>query len=56
MDLKDAYLHITVHPDSRTFVRIGYQNRIFHFQALHFGPTEVLFGRATAPYMFNRIV
>ena len=49
IDLKDAYLHIPVHPKFRKYLRIAYQDRVYQFKALPFG-------QATAPYIFTRIV
>ena len=49
LDLKDAYLHIPVHPHHRKFLRIGYRGKVFQFKVLPFG-------QATAPLIFTRVV
>ena len=47
IDLKDAYFHITIHPDHRRFLRFVFQNTIYQYLALPFG-------LATAPRTFTK--
>ena len=48
-DIKDAYLHVPIHPQYRKFLRLGYQGKVYQFRVLPFGV-------ATAPYVFTRLV
>ena len=45
-DLKDAYLQVPIHPNSRKFLRIVALNIVFQFKAL-------CFGLSTAPQVFH---
>ena len=49
IDLKDAYFHIPIHPDSQHLLHFQVDKRTYQFKAL-------LFGFATAPLEFTRIV
>ena len=48
LDLKDAYLHIPIHPDHQKFLSFRYKRRDYAFRALPFG-------LATAPRVFSRV-
>ena len=45
IDLKEAYLQVPVHPDSRRFLRFVAQGNVYQFSAL-------CFGLSTAPQVF----
>ena len=47
IDLKDAYFHITIHPNHRKYLRFIFQNTIYQFRALPFG-------LLTAPRTFTK--
>ena len=47
--LKDAYLQVPVHPDSRKYLRFVALNQVFQFKAL-------CFGLSTAPQVFTRVM
>ena len=49
IDLKDAYLHVPIHPLSRRFLRFVHRGRVFQFRALPFGLADV-------PYVFTRVI
>ena len=49
LDLKDAYLHVPIHPDSRRLLGFQYQDRTFQFQVLPFGLRD-------SPWVFTRLV
>ena len=49
IDLKDAYLQVPVHPDSRKFLRFVTSRGTFQFKVLCFGLT-------TAPQVFTRVM
>ena len=49
IDLKEAYLQVPVHPDSRHFLRFVFRDRVFQFKAL-------CFGLSTAPQVFTRVM
>ena len=49
IDLKEAYLQVPVHPDSRRFLRFVAQSRVYQFSAL-------CFGLSTAPQVFSRVM
>ena len=49
IDLKDAYLQIPVHPDSRKYLRFVALNQVFQFKAL-------CFGLSTAPQVFTWVM
>ena len=49
LDLRDAYLQVPAHPDSREFLRFMAFGRIFQIKAL-------CFGLSTAPQVFTRVM
>ena len=49
LDLKDVYLQVLVHPDSRKFLRFVALGQVFQFKAL-------CFGLSTAPQVFTRVM
>ena len=49
IDLKEAYLQIPVHPDSRRFLRFVALGQVYQFSAL-------CFGLSTAPQVFSRVM
>ena len=49
IDLSDAYLHISIHPNSRKYLRFCCKSQVFQF-------TSLPFGLATAPQVFTMIV
>ena len=49
IDLKEAYLQVPVHPDSRRFLRFVAQGKVYQFTAL-------CFGLSTAPQVFTRVM
>ena len=49
LDIKDAYLHVPIHPAFRKFLHLAFLGRIYRFRVLPFGIS-------TAPYAFTRIV
>ena len=49
LDLKDAYLHVPIHPESRSLLGFQYQNRTFQYQVLPFGLRD-------SPWVFTRLV
>ena len=49
LDLKDAYLQVPVHPDSRRFLRFTFRGRVYQFRVLPFG-------LSTAPQVFTRVM
>ena len=49
IDLKEAYLQIPVHQDSRRFLRFVAQGQVYQFSAL-------CFGLSTAPQVFSRVM
>ena len=49
IDLKEAYLQVPVHPDSRRFLRFVAQGQVYQFSAL-------CFGLSTAPQVFSRVM
>ena len=49
LDLKDAYLHVAVHPSSRRWLGFSYDHQTYRFKCLPFG-------LSTAPRTFTRIV
>ena len=49
LDLKDAYLRVPMHPDSRRFLRFMVGGKVYQFKVLCFG----LF---TAPQVFTRVM
>ena len=49
IDLKDAYLQVPIHPDSRKFFKFVVDGRVYQFKAL-------CFGLSTAPQVFTRVM
>ena len=49
INLKDAYLQVPTHPDSRKYLRFVALNQVFQFKAL-------CFGLSTAPQVFTRVM
>ena len=49
IDLKDVYLQVLIHPDSRKFLRFMVDGTVYQFQAL-------CFGLSTAPQVFTRVM
>ena len=49
IDIKDAYLHIPVHGDSRRFMRYEWKGHIWELKALPFGLSQ-------APWVFTRML
>ena len=49
IDLKEAYLQVPVHPDSRRFLRFVAQGNVYQFSA-------ICFGLSTAPQVFTRVM
>ena len=49
IDMKDAYFHVPIHPESRPYLRFCFDNKIFQFRAL-------CFGLSTAPQVFTRVL
>ena len=49
IDLSDTYLHISIHPNSRKYLRFCYKSQVFQF-------TSLPFGLVTAPQVFTMIV
>ena len=48
INLKEAYLQVPVHPDSRRFLRFVAQDNVYHFSAC--------FGLSTAPQVFSQVM
>ena len=49
IDLKEAYLQVPIHPESRPFLRFVAQGRVYQFTAL-------CFGLSTAPQVFTQVM
>jgi hypothetical protein len=49
LDLRDAYLHVPVHPDYQHYLRFFFEGRVYLFKAMPFG-------LASAPLIFQSIV
>ena len=49
LDLRDAYLQVPVHPESRCYLRFCVGEEVFQFRAL-------CFGLSTAPQAFTRVM
>ena len=49
IDMKDAYFHIQVHPDSRRYLRFVFNGVCYQFRAM-------CFGLSTAPQVFTRVL
>ena len=49
IDLKDAYLQVPIHPESRKYLRFMAFNKVYQFKVL-------CFGLSTAPQVFTRVM
>ena len=49
LDLRDAYLHVPMHPDSRRFLRFMFNGNCYEFKVLPFG-------LSSAPQVFTRVM
>ena len=49
LDLKDAYLQVPMHPESRKFLRFMVGGKVYQFKVL-------CFGLSTAPQVFTRVM
>lgn len=49
IDLKDAYFHVPIHPDSRKFLRFCIQGRCYQYRVLPFG-------LSTSPRVFTKFL
>ena len=49
LDLKDVYLQVPMHPESRKFLRFIVEERVYQFKVL-------CFGLSTAPQVFTRVM
>ena len=49
IDLKDSYLQVPIHPDSRMYLRFMAFNKVYQFKVL-------CFGLSTAPQVFTRVM
>lgn len=49
LDLEDAYLLVSIHPEHRKYLRFQWRGKTFQFSALPFG-------LATAPYIFSKLL
>ena len=49
IDLKDAYLHVPIHPAARKYMRVCFQGKVYQFKALPFGLSP-------APWLFTKVV
>ena len=49
IDLKDAYLQVPIHPDSRRYLKFMAFNKVYQFKVL-------CFGLSTAPQVFTRVM
>ena len=49
IDLKDAYLHVPIHPNSRRYMRFSFGGVIYQFRVLPFGIS-------TAPFLFTKLM
>ena len=49
INIKDAYLHIKIHPRYRKYLRFRFQGRTLQFRVLPFGLT-------TAPFVFTEMM
>jgi hypothetical protein len=49
VDIKDAYLHVPIHPKYQKYLHLALLGKVYKFTVLPFGV-------ATAPYVFTRIV
>ena len=48
IDLQDAYFHVPIHPSSRKYLRFSFENKVYQFRVLPFGPNK-------APQVFTRL-
>ena len=48
IDLQDAYFHVLIHPDSRKYLGLAFENKVYQFRVL---PS----GLNTAPQVFTRL-
>jgi hypothetical protein len=49
LDVRDAYLHVPVHPDYQYYLQFYFEGRVYQFKAMPFG-------LASAPLIFQSIV
>ena len=49
LDLKDAYLHVPIHPDHQKYLRFSYRNISYQWNVLPFG-------LATSPLVFTKVM
>ena len=49
IDLKDAYLHVPIHPSSRKYLRFRFEGTTYQFRVLPFGIS-------TAPFLFTKLM
>ena len=49
IDLKDAYLHVPIHPDSQRYLGFSFQGQTYLYQVLPFGLCD-------SPWVFTRLV
>ena len=49
IDLRDAYLHVPIHPSSRKALRFLFEGRAYQFRVLPFG-------LSTAPFVFTKLM
>ena len=49
IDIKDAYLHVPIHPHYRRYLKFAFEGAVYQFRVLPFGVS-------TAPYVFTRTV
>ena len=49
LDLKDTYLQVPIHPDSRKYLKFVVSGQVYQFKAL-------CFGLSTAPQVFTRVM
>ena len=48
-DLKNAYLHISIHPSSRKYLSFVHRGQVFEW-------TSLPFGLATSPFVFTKVI
>ena len=49
LDMKDAYFHVPIHHQSRRYLRITFNGKVFQFKAM-------CFGLSTAPQVFTIVI
>jgi hypothetical protein len=49
IDIKDAFLHVPVHPSRRRYLRFRWENQLYEFQALPFGLNH-------SPRLFTKVM